>query len=105
MQGSKPSDKLLETFAEKLLEAITHGDLHVEDWSPEKDAKIKVCIPLGLPSWLMLTETLQLNFGPSSKQPLHMPLIEISSSEAASHATNVFLDVSQCDSCGCENGD
>lgn len=34
----------METFAEKLLEAIVHGELHVADWSPEKEAKIKACL-------------------------------------------------------------
>ncbi|KAG6897721.1 hypothetical protein C0992_011931 [Termitomyces sp. T32_za158] len=74
--GSKSSDKLLEAFAEKLAETFIQGELYVGDWSPEKDAKIK------------------LTLGPSSKKPLHIPLVELSSAEAASHATDVLLDVS-----------
>ncbi|KAG5638787.1 hypothetical protein H0H81_010016 [Sphagnurus paluster] len=34
-----------------------------------------------------------LTFGPSSKKPLHVPLFEITSAEAASHATDVMLDI------------
>jgi len=75
MQGSKSSDKLLEAFAEKLAEAFVHGDLYVGDWSTETDARINLTI------------------GPSSKKPLHIPLVEISSAEAAAHATGVFLDI------------
>ncbi|KAF5385786.1 hypothetical protein D9615_002338 [Tricholomella constricta] len=73
--GSKSSDKLLEAFAEKLAETLLQGEVHVGDWSTEEGAKIK------------------LTFGPSSKKPLHVPLIELTSAEAASHATDVFLDI------------
>ncbi|KAF8893911.1 hypothetical protein BD779DRAFT_1504091 [Infundibulicybe gibba] len=37
--GSKPSDKLLETFAEKLAETIIQGDLSIQNWSPDKEPK------------------------------------------------------------------
>ncbi|KAF8070369.1 G-protein alpha subunit-domain-containing protein [Lyophyllum atratum] len=75
--GSKSSDKVLEAFAEKLAETFVQGELYIGDWSTVKDAKIKV-----------------LTLGPSSKKPLHVPLVEITQAEAASHATDVFLDVS-----------
>jgi hypothetical protein len=40
--GSKPSAKVLETFAERLAEAFTQGELIIDNWSPEEDVKIKV---------------------------------------------------------------
>ncbi|KAG6866677.1 hypothetical protein C0991_000787 [Blastosporella zonata] len=73
--GSKSSDKLLEAFAEKLAETLIQGELHVSDWSAEEGAKIK------------------LTFGPSSKKPLDIPLVEITSVEAASYTTDVLLDI------------
>ncbi|KAH0589191.1 hypothetical protein J132_10943 [Termitomyces sp. J132] len=73
--GSKSSDKLLEAFAERLAETFIQGELYVGDWSTEKDAKIK------------------LTLGPSSKKPLHISLAELTSSEAASHATDILLDI------------
>ncbi|KAG6813774.1 hypothetical protein H0H92_007726 [Tricholoma furcatifolium] len=73
--GSKSSDKILEAFAEKLAETFIQGELHVGDWTSEKGAEIK------------------LTLGPSSKKPLHVSLAEITSAEAASHATDVFLDI------------
>jgi hypothetical protein len=42
IQGTKPSDKLLETFAEKLAETFVQGELYIGDWSTEKGAEIKV---------------------------------------------------------------
>ncbi|KAG6821012.1 hypothetical protein H0H93_007902 [Arthromyces matolae] len=73
--GSKSSDKLLETFAEKLAETLIQGELHVGDWSPEEGAKIN------------------LTLGPSSKKPLQVPLSEITPAEAASHATDVLFEI------------
>ncbi|RDB24778.1 hypothetical protein Hypma_007992 [Hypsizygus marmoreus] len=73
--GSKSSDKLLETFAEKLAEAFRQGELHIGDWSTEEGANIKLTI------------------APSSKRPMEMALVELSSAEAASHATDIFLDI------------
>lgn len=43
-QGSKSSDKLLQTFAEKLADTFVQGELHIGDWSTEEGAKIKVSI-------------------------------------------------------------
>lgn len=43
LQGSKTSDKLLESFAEKLAEVFIQGELCISDWSSEKGAEIKVC--------------------------------------------------------------
>ncbi|KAF9467321.1 hypothetical protein BDZ94DRAFT_1156078 [Collybia nuda] len=73
--GSKSSDKLLGTFADKLAETFVQGELYVGNWSAEVGAKI------------------DLTLGPSSKKPLRIPLIEINSEEAAAHATNVFFDI------------
>ncbi|KAF8160890.1 hypothetical protein B0H34DRAFT_698545 [Crassisporium funariophilum] len=73
--GSKTSDKLLESFAEKLAETFIEGELCISDWSADKGAKIKI------------------TFGPSAKKPLHMPLVEMSPEDAAEHATKVFIDI------------
>jgi len=40
--GSKSSDKLLETFAEKIAESIVQGELCVGDWSNDQGAQINV---------------------------------------------------------------
>ena len=40
--GSKPSAKLLETFAERLAETFTQGELVVDNWSPDEGTEIKV---------------------------------------------------------------
>ncbi|KAF8629257.1 hypothetical protein AX17_005836 [Amanita inopinata Kibby_2008] len=72
--GSKPSEKLLENFAERLTGALVNGELHVGNWNSEKGA------------------TINLTFDPSSKRPVRVPLQEIDPSEAAAHATNVFLE-------------
>jgi len=73
--GSKSSAKFLETFADKLAETLVRGELYVENWSPEAGAEI------------------QLTLGPSSKRPLHIPLVEMKTVDAASYATSVFLDI------------
>jgi hypothetical protein len=44
VQGHKASDKVLETFAEKLAETFVQGDLHIAEWSTEKGAAIKVTL-------------------------------------------------------------
>ncbi|KAF9495285.1 hypothetical protein BDN71DRAFT_1447691 [Pleurotus eryngii] len=74
--GSNPSPILLNTFAEMLADMFTSGDLFISGWNPtEREAEIK------------------LTFGPTSKRPLHVPLVELTSEEAASHATDVFLEI------------
>ncbi|KAJ8521187.1 hypothetical protein ONZ45_g2092 [Pleurotus djamor] len=73
--GPNPSSILLDTFAEKLADSLTGGDLSITDWSADRNAEIK------------------LTFGPTSKRPLHVPLVELTSEEAASHATDVFLEI------------
>jgi len=73
--GSTSSDKLLESFAEKLAESFIQGELCISDWSPEKGAKIKFTL------------------GPASKKPMHIPLLEMTPEEATEHATKVFLDI------------
>jgi hypothetical protein len=42
VQGSKPSNKLLKTFAEKLAETFIKGELYVGDWDARRGATIKV---------------------------------------------------------------
>jgi len=73
--GATSSDKLLESFAEKLAEVFIQGELCISDWSPEKGAKIKFTL------------------GPTSKRPMHISLLEMTPEEAAEHATKVFLGV------------
>jgi len=73
--GAASSDKLLESFAEKLADAFIQGELCISDWSPEKGAKIKFTL------------------GPTSKKPMHIPLLEMTAEDAAEHATKVFLDI------------
>ncbi|KDR75292.1 hypothetical protein GALMADRAFT_140817 [Galerina marginata CBS 339.88] len=75
MQGSKSSDKLLESFAEKLAEAFIQGEMCISDWDPEKGAKIKFTL------------------GPTSKKPIHVLLLEMSPEDAAAHATKVFIEI------------
>jgi hypothetical protein len=41
-QGSKASDHLIESFAEKLAEVFVEGELIVGNWSPDEGAEIKV---------------------------------------------------------------
>jgi len=41
-QGSKASDHLIESFAEKLAGAFAEGELTVGNWRPDEDAEIKV---------------------------------------------------------------
>ncbi|KAJ3507340.1 hypothetical protein NLJ89_g6358 [Agrocybe chaxingu] len=73
--GSKSSDKLLESFAEKLAEVFIQGELCISDWSAEKGAKIKFTL------------------GPASKKPMHVDLVEMSPEEGAAFATGVFIDI------------
>ncbi|PPQ93664.1 hypothetical protein CVT25_012723 [Psilocybe cyanescens] len=73
--GSKSSDKLLETFAEKLAEVFIQGEMCISDWSADKGADIKFTL------------------GPTSKKPMHVSLVEMSPEDAAAHATSVFIDI------------
>ncbi|KAF8973196.1 hypothetical protein BDZ97DRAFT_1780015 [Flammula alnicola] len=73
--GSKSSDKLLESFAEKLAEVFIQGEISISDWSAEKGADIKFTL------------------GPASKKPMHVPLLEMTPEDAAAHATKVFIDI------------
>ncbi|KAG9220974.1 hypothetical protein CCMSSC00406_0002426 [Pleurotus cornucopiae] len=44
--GSNPSAILLDTFAEKLADTFTSGDLFISGWNPtERDAEIKASPP------------------------------------------------------------
>ncbi|KAF5322762.1 hypothetical protein D9619_001733 [Psilocybe cf. subviscida] len=73
--GPKSSDKILEAFAEKLAELFIQGQICVTDWSPEKGANIKFTL------------------GPTANRPTHVDLVEMSSEDAAAHATTVFVEI------------
>jgi hypothetical protein len=73
--GSKSSSQILEGFAHNLSEAFVNGELCVGDWAPDEGAKIN------------------LTLGPTSKKPVHIPLVELSAKEAASHATSMLSAV------------
>jgi hypothetical protein len=40
--GSKPSAKVLETFAERLADSFVQGELAIDNWSTDEGAKLKV---------------------------------------------------------------
>lgn len=42
LQGSKASEKLLESFAEKLRESLERGNLYIGNWEPGKGTNINV---------------------------------------------------------------
>lgn len=73
--GPKASSQALESFADKLSETFVNGELAIGDWTPDKGAKIN------------------LTLGPASKRPLHIPLVELSPTEAASHATALLSEI------------
>ncbi|KAF8348186.1 hypothetical protein F5887DRAFT_952535 [Amanita rubescens] len=73
--GSKASEKLLESFAEKLRESLTSGNLYIGNWEPDKGTNIN------------------LTFGPGSKDSVEILLHEVKPEEAADHATNVFIEI------------
>ncbi|ESK93653.1 hypothetical protein Moror_1470 [Moniliophthora roreri MCA 2997] len=70
--GSRPSATLLEKFAQKLADSIIQGEIFVSNWDPSPGAEIK------------------LTLAPGSKKPMHVPLTEISTAEAACFAANLF---------------
>ncbi|KAG1777091.1 hypothetical protein EV702DRAFT_1105813 [Suillus placidus] len=72
--GVQSGPQVLENFAEKLRTTFVNGDLTIGQWT-EKDSDIN------------------LTFGSTAKHPLHMALKELSSAEAASHATAVFTEI------------
>ncbi|EKM80772.1 hypothetical protein AGABI1DRAFT_71284, partial [Agaricus bisporus var. burnettii JB137-S8] len=75
LAGPNPTEKLLETFVDKLVECVVGGDLFLAGFSTERGAKIR------------------LSFGTGSQRPVSMALEEIEAAEAAAHATNVFLEI------------
>ncbi|KAJ7209638.1 hypothetical protein GGX14DRAFT_363994 [Mycena pura] len=74
--GKTASDTLLESFAERLAEAIVQGELHVE--TGERYKVICSCL---------------LTLGPTSKNPMHVALEDLSPTEAAAYAADVFVNV------------
>jgi len=82
--GSKASEKLLESFAEKLRESLTCGNLYIGNWEQDKGTNIN------------------LTFGPGSKDSVEILLHEIKPEEAADHATNIFIEIAlQAQTRGC----
>ncbi|KIJ67494.1 hypothetical protein HYDPIDRAFT_108283 [Hydnomerulius pinastri MD-312] len=73
--GLKASTQTLENFADKLSETFVNGELSIGNWTPDKGAEI------------------YLTLGPASKKPLHIPLVELSPTEAASHATALLSEI------------
>ncbi|KAI6044663.1 hypothetical protein EDC04DRAFT_2561287 [Pisolithus marmoratus] len=73
--GTGSTPQVLDTFAETLSETIVNGELAIDDWSPEKGTKIK------------------LTLGPTSKNPVRVPLVELSSTEAAAYATALLSEI------------
>ncbi|KAJ7128962.1 hypothetical protein C8R43DRAFT_1026582 [Mycena crocata] len=68
--GKTSSDILLESFAEKLADAIVQGELYVEEG-----------------------ERYKLTLGPTSKKPMHVALKEMEPAESAAYATEVFVAI------------
>ncbi|PPQ98407.1 hypothetical protein CVT24_004086 [Panaeolus cyanescens] len=73
--SNKATDKLLESFAEKLAELFIQGELCVSDWSAEKGARIKFTL------------------GPTSKKAIHIAMTEMNPQEAAAYATKMFIEI------------
>ncbi|KAF9231402.1 hypothetical protein BU15DRAFT_56167 [Melanogaster broomeanus] len=73
--GSKASSRVVENFADKLSETFVNGELSVGDWIPDHGARINLTV------------------GPTSKKPLHVPLVELSPTEAASNATALLSEI------------
>ncbi|KAF9268759.1 hypothetical protein L218DRAFT_994586 [Marasmius fiardii PR-910] len=73
--GPKPSTTILEKFAQKLADSFIQGELFISDWSTSPHASIK------------------LTLAPGSKKPMQMPLNEISAEQAASFASDIFLEI------------
>ncbi|KAI6157397.1 hypothetical protein BKA82DRAFT_4056387 [Pisolithus tinctorius] len=73
--GTSATPQALDTYAEKLSETFVNGELAIDDWSPEKGAKIK------------------LTLGPTSKNPVRVFLVELSPTEAASYATALLSEI------------
>ncbi|KAF9219607.1 hypothetical protein BS17DRAFT_789060 [Gyrodon lividus] len=73
--GTKASSQVLESFADKLSETFVNGGLSIGDWTPDSGAKIN------------------LTLGPASKESLHIPLVELSPTEAASHVTTLLSEI------------
>ncbi|KAL1747083.1 hypothetical protein HDZ31DRAFT_80777 [Schizophyllum fasciatum] len=75
--GTKAAAKMFNTFSNKLRESIVKGDICIGNWDAKPDAEI------------------DLTLGPSAKKPLHVPLTEMSATDAAAYATRLLLKVAQ----------
>ncbi|KAG7090958.1 hypothetical protein E1B28_010026 [Marasmius oreades] len=74
--GSKPSATVLEKFSQKLADSLVQGELFISNWSPESS-----------------NASIKLTFAPGSIKPMHMSLTEISADQAASFASEIFLEI------------
>lgn len=73
--GNSATPQALDTLAEKLSERFVNGELAIDDWSPEKGANIK------------------LTLGPTSKNPVRVPLVELSPTEGAAYAAALLSEI------------
>ncbi|KAI6121334.1 hypothetical protein F5141DRAFT_1089470 [Pisolithus sp. B1] len=73
--GTSVTPQALDILAERLSETFVNGELAIDDWSPEKDANIK------------------LTLGPTSKTPVRVPLVELSPTEGAAYAAALLSEI------------
>ncbi|KAH6914511.1 hypothetical protein BKA70DRAFT_1261640 [Coprinopsis sp. MPI-PUGE-AT-0042] len=73
--GSKASESILEKFAENVSELFVSGELYLGNANPAPQSNMKFTI------------------GPATKKPISLDLEEMSSTDAAEFATNIFLDI------------
>ncbi|KAI0686854.1 hypothetical protein BC835DRAFT_432649 [Cytidiella melzeri] len=73
--NTSASNKLVETFSERLADNIVKGELFIGNWSTESGAEI----------------TLTLN--PSAKSPVHIPLGQLDPIEAAAYASKILAEI------------
>ncbi|KZP12351.1 hypothetical protein FIBSPDRAFT_1050070 [Athelia psychrophila] len=81
LTGANASETLLEGFADKIADAIVKGNAGVGDWVADKGAKIH------------LTLGDSASNASNDKPPMRVPLVELSTEQAASHATRVFWNL------------
>ncbi|KAJ7594683.1 hypothetical protein C8J56DRAFT_927381 [Mycena floridula] len=78
MVGSKASEEMVASFANKLAASITQGDLSIQNWNEVADDA---------------RTDLKLILGPGAKKPLHVPMVELSAGEAAQYASELLFEI------------
>ncbi|KAI6000759.1 hypothetical protein EDD15DRAFT_1793101 [Pisolithus albus] len=73
--GTSATPQALDTLAEELSEAFVNGELAIDDWSPKKGVNMK------------------LTLGPTSKNPVRVPLVELSPTEGAAYAAALLSEI------------